>query len=82
MTRPRNKPAAVKKAAPPAAKPDTPPAALAPADPTNPLDLEVPDVAAAAAERDALLRDVYALNADQLEQLAYVTRVLEDNTAS
>lgn len=48
------------------------PAAVAATPPLEVADL----VADCAAQRDALLRDVYALTADQLEHLAYCTRVL------
>jgi len=79
MTRSR-KPAApvAKKAAAPAVVP-----AAAPAPDLPPQTaLEVADlVADAETQRDALLRDVYNLNAEQLEHLAYCTRVLEQHRA-
>lgn len=80
MTRSRSKPAA-----PAAKKPATPvtvPAAAPAADPTPDTAPDtVLDVADCEAQRDAMLRDVYALNADQLEHLAYCTRVLEQHRA-
>ena len=47
---------------------------------TEPLDVAAL-VADCEAQRDRLLRDVFALNADQLEHLAYCTRQLETHGA-
>ena len=83
MTRSR-KPAApaVKKAATPTVVAAAAPAPAVVADLPPQTALEVADlVADCETQRDALLRDVYALTADQLEHLAYCTRVLEQHRA-
>jgi hypothetical protein len=79
MTRRPAKPAAAVKAATPAvAAAPTPPALEVPdAAPLDVADL----VADCERQRDGLLRDVYALTADQLEHLAYCTRILEQHRA-
>ncbi len=71
---------AKKKIAPPAPAQPSAPAPAAELPTTEPLDVAAL-VADCEAQRDRLLRDVFALNADQLEHLAYCTRQLETHGA-
>lgn len=82
MTRrnPAEAAAPAKKIAPPAPAQPSAPAPAAELPTTEPLDVAAL-VADCEAQRDRLLRDVFALNADQLEHLAYCTRQLETHGA-
>jgi hypothetical protein len=82
MTRrnPAKAAAPAKKIAPPAPAQPSAPAPAAELPTTEPLDVAAL-VADCEAQRDRLLRDVFALNADQLEHLAYCTRQLETHGA-
>ncbi len=82
MTRrnPAKAAAPAKKIAPPAPAQPSSPAPAAELPTTEPLDVAAL-VADCEAQRDRLLRDVFALNADQLEHLAYCTRQLETHGA-